>query len=94
MSNVPWSLVSVSNIDHDGAISDQTVIETRSLQQVRSVRDPPVFLTKAQRTSIMNCVSTREIDTAKWVRWRGISGLRAHKVCQKPPKSFNNRVGS
>lgn len=22
MSNVPWSLVSVSNIDHDGAISD------------------------------------------------------------------------
>lgn len=70
MSNVPWSLVSVSvltmmvqsrtyeptplSVQRPGKVvlqheigTYQTVFETRSLQQVRDVRDPPVFMTKA-----------------------------------------------
>lgn len=101
MSKVPWSLVSVSNIDHDGAISDlrmdikackdqarlcfstKSGLTKRYLKQDRSskLRVSEIHRSsRRKRTSIMNYVNTREIDTAKWVTWRGVSGLRAHKV--------------
>lgn len=71
----------------------QTVFETRSLQQVRNVRDPLVFMTKAHNYyGLCEYPGDRHCEVGKMEG--GVSGLRAHEVWWKPPKSFKNRMHS